>query len=405
MQQFSYVGVDSIGRRVTGKMMAPDEAGLEVRLRTAGLWLVEARPDKKSKGAIAGASRPARSGSRRELIHFCVLMSFQLKVGIPMVTALQVASDDCENPRFRFAIDQLRAEVEAGSMLHEAMAKHPAFSKQFSSLVRAGEKSGTLPEAFIELRRYLEWQEQILSDVRQATIYPAIVFFVVCLFVMILFTFVVPRFVTLLTQVNVALPLPTRIVFGVSDFAKSTWWLWLTLVNVVPIGIIIGKRTSKAFAIAYNKFLFRLPLFGPLNHMLGISRFSQNLAVLYRAGIGIVDALKLTEDLVGSPWLASVIREVAGRVETGETVSEAMHRYPVFPGLLHRMVVMGEKTGNLDNALENVAQYYNLIVPRKIKQIFSVAEPALILFLVVVVGFVALAIFMPILGMLGAINR
>lgn len=404
MNTYHYVGIDSGGRRVSGQLVAADEAGLESRLQSMGCWLIEARADKGSAAHRISGRRMARGGTRRELINFCVLMSFQLRVGITMMTALQVTSEDCESAWFRDVLAKLREEVESGSTLAEAMTHHPVFSRQFTSLVQAGERSGTLPEAFMELRRYLEWQEQVLSDVRQATVYPAIVLLVVCAFVMLLFTFVIPRFVTLLAAANVGLPLPTQIVFGVSGFAKATWWLWLGLLVGIPALFALGRRYSTKFAILHDQARFRLPLFGDLIHMLAVSRFAQNLAVLYRAGLGIVDALKLTEGLVGSVWLASVIRDVSERVQTGETVSEAMHRHPVFPSLLQRMVVMGEKTGNLDKALENVAEYYNLVVPRKIKRIFSVAEPALILFLVVLVGFVALAIFLPILGMLGSIK-
>lgn len=405
MQNFSYVGIDSAGRTVTGKLLALDEPGLESRLRAMGLWLVEAKAEKLAKPGSAAGSGGLRLGrARRELINFCVLMSFQLKVGIAMVPALQTAAEDCENPRFRNVLDSLRREVEAGSSLHEAMLLHPVFSRQFVSLIEAGEKSGTLPESFVELQKYLEWQDQIIADVRQATIYPAIVFFIVCVFVMILFTFVVPRFASLLSLTKVALPLPTQIIFAVSGVAKATWWVWVLLLFVLPAGVMVAKRLSKGFCIFYDKVKFRLPLFGSLNHMLAVSRFGQNLAVLYRSGVNIVESLKLTEGLVGSVWLASVIEDVGERVKTGSTLSEAIRKHPIFPGLLVRMVVMGEKTGNLDKALENVSAYYNIIVPRKIKKIFSIAEPMLILFLVVIVGFVALAIFLPILGLLGAIK-
>lgn len=403
MTTYRYVGVDQGGRKVRGSMAAADEASLESKLQALGLWLVEARSEKAMGGRGKGR-RMAVGGVRRELINYCILMSFQLKVGIPMMTALQVASEDCVNPGFRTILEEVRAQVEAGAALHEALARHTVFTRQFTSLVQAGERSGTLPESFMELRRYLEWQEQVMSDVRQATIYPAIVLFVVCAFVMILFTFVIPRFVLLLAQAKVTLPLPTQIVFGISGFAKETWWLWVLLVFGTPIGLAIARRSSARFAMAEDKVRFRIPLFGELIHMLVMSRFAQNLAVMYRAGIGIVEAIKLTRGLVGSVWVSSVLEDVCYRLETGETVSESMKHHPVFPSLLQRMVVMGEKTGNLDKALENVSEYYNLVVPRKIKRIFSIAEPALILFLVVIVGFVALAIFLPILGMLGSIR-
>jgi len=405
MQTYSYVGVDSVGKSINGKMVAADEAGLEGRLRAMGLWLVEARVEKVSASKLNPRGRLAKAAPRREMINFCVLMSFQLKVGITVMNGLQVAAEDCESAPFRHTLNSIREEVEAGASLAEAMEHQGGFTKQFTSLVRAGEKSGTLPDSFMELRRYLEWQEQVISDVRQATIYPAIVAFVVCAFVMILFTFVIPRFVGLLAVAKVQLPLPTVIVFGVSDFLTATWYLWVLVLVVLPAAVIIARRSSLKFAIAFDKVKFKLPLFGGLNHMLAMSRFAQNLAVLYRSGINIVEAMKLTENLVGSPWVAMSIADVGQRIQQGETISEAVRKHPVFPGLLLRMIVMGEKTGNLDKALENVSDYYNLVVPRKIKKIFSIAEPALILFLVVVVGFVALAIFMPILSLMGAIGK
>lgn len=404
MTAYEYVGIDSNGTRVTGQLAAADEESLESRLQSRGVWLVEARTAKPAKARGKRGRRLSGGGLRRELINFCILMTFQLRVGIPMVTALNVVAEDCESAAFRDVLRQMREEVESGSTLYEAMVRQKVFSRQFASLVKAGESSGTLPESFAELRRYLEWQEQVLADVRQATIYPAVVLVVVCAFVLILFTFVVPRFVSLLTAAKVDLPLPTVIVFGISDFAKQTWWIWTLFLIGVPLGIKVGNQSSVKFAILYDKLRFRLPLFGDLVHMLAVSRFAQNLAVMYRSGVGIVDSLRMTVGLVGSTWLGLVIEDVARRVETGQTVSEAMAAHPVFPSLLQRMVVMGEKTGNLDRALENVSEYYNVVVPRKIKHIFSIAEPAMILFLVGVVGFVAVAIFLPIVGMLGAIK-
>lgn len=404
MKTYHYRGVDNSGRSVTGRMLAINEEEMEARLRAAGYWLADVREESPSVSVATAARRVVRP-SRRELINFCVLMSFQLKVGIPMVTALKVAGEDCENRAFRRLLEAMRKDVEAGQQLHETMARHGVFTRQFVSLVEAGEQSGTLPDAFEELRRYLEWQEQIISDVRQATIYPAIVLFVVIAFVLILFTFVVPRFVTLLKAVNIPLPLPTRIVFAVSDGIKETWWAWLPLLVGGPLVLAVGRRVSHGFAVWVDKVKFRLPLFGSLNHMLAISRFARNLAILYRSGVNIVEALKLTAGLVGSAWLADTIREVADKLEQGESISGAMKPHPVFPGLLNRMVVMGESTGQLDKALDNVADYYNQVVPRAIKRIFSIAEPAMILFLVVVVGVVAMAVFLPILGMVGAINK
>jgi len=408
MHHFVYQCVDHNGKTISGKMLAPDETALEERLKANGLWLVDAKADKPARKPSTLAARGIRIGNdtgRRELIDFCTLMSFQLRVGVTMVQALEISAADCPNPRFRETISEVKKLVESGEPLADALARFPrSFAGNITSLIRAAESSGTVPEAFLELKRYLEWQEQIISDIRQATIYPAIVLFVVCLFVLVLFTFVVPRFVSLLSVAKVSLPLITRVVFAASDFAKATWWMWFVLLIGAPAIIGLLKRRSLPFAMAYDRFKFRLPVFGELNHMLVIARFAHNLAVLYRSGIPIINALGLCRDLVGSALVGQNLGEVVQRVEAGDPISEALRRHPVFPPLLIRMVTMGERTGNLDTSLENVSGYYNVVIPRRIKKVFSIMEPALILFLVGIVGTVALAIFLPIISLMGAIR-
>jgi type IV pilus assembly protein PilC len=408
MQNFNYQCIDQNGRNVSGQMLAPDETALEERLKANGLWLVDAKAEQiapKKSTATARGLRLGNDAGRRELIDFCTLMSFQLRVGVTMVTALEIAAADCPNARFRSTVAEVKQLVESGEPLADAMARFPrTFAGNITSLIRAAESSGTVPEAFLELKRYLEWQEQIISDIRQATIYPAIVLLVVCLFVLVLFTFVVPRFVSLLSVAKVELPLITRLVFAASDLAKATWWMWFALILGAPLLLGFLKRRSPRFAMAYDRIKFKLPVFGELNHMLVIARFAHNLAVLYRSGIPVISAIGLCRDLVGSALVASALGEVVQRVEAGDPISEALRRHEVFPPLLIRMVTMGERTGNLDTSLENVSSYYNVVIPRRIKKVFSIMEPALILSLVGIVGTVALAIFLPIISLMGALR-
>ncbi len=402
MNNFIYSGIDEHGRTVRGTMAAENPVSLEQRLQSVGVWLLKAEADKTSDSKRSFRSARLGGGTkRRQLVNFCTLMSFMAKVGIPLVQALEIAGQDCDNPVFREVIHDLKTQVEAGQQLAQAMEKYPnLFGSQFISLIRAGEESGSLPESLLELKRFLEWQETIISDVRQATIYPAVVLLMVIAFVLVLFTFVVPRFVTLLTSVKVPLPMATKIVFGACDFAVATWWIWLIAMVVGPLAVIFGCRWSHRFALWVDHIKFKLPLFGPINHMLAMSRFARSLSVLYRAGVSILQGLKLCEDLAGSPIVARDLRDVQHRIEEGSTLSEALRRHPIFPSLLIRMTVMGEKSGNLDGALDNVSEYYNVLIPRRIKKLFGVMEPILILTLVGIVGFVALAIFMPILSLM-----
>lgn len=407
MLKYEYQGVDEKGRSVEGEMNATDEAVLEERLKSMGLWLLEARVADRNgarKRRLPSWSLGGAPG-RRELIDFCTLMNFQLRAGVPMIQSLDIAGSDCPTPRFREALFELRRLVEAGETLADAMARSPRmFPVYVTSLIRAAETSGRVPDAFQELGRYLEWQEQIMADVRQATLYPTIVLSVVCIFVFVLFTFVVPKFVSLLAVAKVGLPLITKVVFAISGIFRATWWIWILLFVVAPITLSLAKRSSTRFAEMLDAAKLKIPVFGSLIHMLVISRLAHNLAVLYRSGINLLQALQLCRDLVGSSIVSNALVDVGMRIEAGEPLSDSFRRHAVFPPLLIRMVAMGERTGTLDHALENVSTYYDAMIPRKVKKVFGILEPALIVFLVVVVGSVALAIFLPILQLMSAVK-
>ena len=410
MPVFQYRGVDNQGQWVSGMMAAASESALEERLKSTGHWLLhaESQPDiVDSKPRIGPKSWLASWGEarRRDLIEFCTMMAFQTKAGIPLFQAIEVAMHDCENPRFKKVIQGIHHDVEGGLLFYEAIEKYPdIFTPNFVSMIRAGEVSGKLPETFEELRAYLEWVDKIIADVRQASLYPAIVLTVVCCFVLFLFSYIIPKFAALLESTHAKLPLITTIIFGLSDFAKSTWYIWLILLLTVTLGTSVMRRWSKRFALWIDRQKISLPVLGEINLMLAMSRFANNLGILYRSGIPIVQYLKHCQGLTGNAVVEDAITDVGKGVENGEAISEALKRHPVFPNILLRMVAMGERTGTLDAALQNVADYYNQVIPRRIKKLFTVLEPALMVFLIGLVGCVALAIFLPIISLMNAIK-
>jgi type IV pilus assembly protein PilC len=272
-------------------------------------------------------------------------------------------------------------------------------------MVRAGELSCKLTETFVELRHYQEWLERIIADMRQATVYPLVVVSVITIFIGLLFTIVVPKFALLLTEMNLPLPLITKIVFGFSDFAKATWWLWLIGGTLVYVGIRVGRKRSKAFAWRFDWVLLKLPFFGELNRMISMSRFTHNLAVMYNSGMPIIDALQLCEVVVGNRVVEDAVRDVKLKVKAGIGLSIAMGRHKVFPAMVLKMVSLGEGTGSLYAALENAAEFYNEVIPRRMKKIFSLMEPVIMLCLVAIVGAVAMSIFLPIMKMMTGFKK
>ena len=244
---YHYQAVDERGRSRTGSMPAPDEPTLEQTLKDAGLWLtaVAIRAPRAATVAgkdLSGFKLSGKSG-RRELIDFCTLMNFQIRAGITVVRALDVGAQDCKHHGFKAVLRELHRQIESGLQLHEALARYPrTFSTHFVSVIRAGEMSSDLPGAFDDLRAYLEWADDIRAQVRQASLYPAIVITVIFAFAIFLFTFIIPRFAALLDSLHVQQPLLTRIIFTLGACAKATWWLWLPLLFLLVIGIPIGAR-------------------------------------------------------------------------------------------------------------------------------------------------------------------
>jgi len=247
--------------------------------------------------------------------------------------------------------------------------------------------------------------DRVLADVKQASLYPSIVMTVILVFVLFLFTFIIPKFAALLDSLHVKQPLLTQAVFAVGAFTKGTWFIWLPLLVLLVLSITVGRRVSPRVAEMLDRLKLHLPVFGELNLMLALSRFTHNLAILYRSGLPILEALKLCQQgLIGNRIVERAVGAVEAEIKTGSTISEALHRQPVFSALLVRMVAMGETSGNLDKALNNVSDYYTEVIPRRIKSVFSILEPALMLFLIFLVGCVALAIYLPIISLMGAIR-
>lgn len=413
MPLFHYQAIDNTGRNFKGVMPAADELTLEEKLKAIDLWLIDATTevlrttagDKRATPRFAWL--PAwNQVKRRELIEFCTLMSFETRVGIPLIQALEMASQDCSDVSFRRILEGLIQRLESGELLNEALEKYPrAFSPQFISVIRAGESSGKLTEAFTNLKEYLEWVEKLIADVRQASLYPLITLVVVMCFGLFIFTFIVPKFVELMTITKVPVPLLTKIIFGVSNFTMATWWVWVTLLLFVTAGIPIGKNLSRPFAYFMDYLKINLPLFGELNLMLSISRFAHNLAILYSSGINIIESMKLCQGLVGCVVVEDAVAQMVIDLNSGHTISEAMRKHKVFPAILLRMVTMGETTGKLDQALQNVSDYYNEVIPRRIKKIFTFLEPAITLSLIFLVGAIALGIYLPLLSLMGSIGK
>jgi type IV pilus assembly protein PilC len=334
---------------------------------------------------------------RSELLAFFVQMSLLLRAGVTLPQALARLEEDLRGSRMGTLLAQLGENVTNGVPLHQAMAACPrVFSAPIVAIVRGGELSGRLPDVFESLSAYYEWLDQLISDIRQALIYPLLVISASLTLVLLLFTLVVPRFVELLHGLSLQVPLLTRIVMAMSDLLVRGWPVILLLAVGLPIGFRLAMRSPR-FACAFDRALMRVPIFGPLIAMFALSRLTHNLAMLYRSGVPLLRGLEICGELVGNRAIAAALTEVRRGVAEGTPLSRCLSRHAYFPPALITMIATGESTGSLGNSLQSVSEFYNKLIPRRIKIVFAIFDPVIMLALIAVVGCVALAVILPIL--------
>ncbi len=402
MVKFAYRAVDAQGQPVEGLMSASDMNALQSLLEGDGLWLVEARE------AMAGAGSRKQTrftrANRQLLIVFSIHMHSLLSAGVQVSPAIKGFADQATDPQFKKVMQAIWKRIETGVPLHEALKDHPSyFPDEIAHLIQAGEESGTLPETFGELRRYLEWVDRMIGDIRQATIYPTLVISGLFLFMILLFTFVIPRFATVLVSLNVPLPLPTIIIMNVSEILVDTWMVWGGFFVIVPIVVFFGRR-SPWVGYKIDELKLKLPIFGEVVQMLAISRFAQNFGLLFRSGVPILRCLKLCQSLVGNRVVEKALVETEKGVSEGVALSKCLSRYAVFPPMVLQMVNVGESAGRLGQTLSNVSDYYNEEIPRRMKRIFGIVEPLVTVGLIILLGFVAVSIFLPMMSLVGGIR-
>jgi type II secretory pathway component PulF len=402
MVKYSYRAVDGNGTPVEGIMSASDMQALQSQLEQDGLWLVGA------KEGAAGSTEQKKTrftrAKRQLLIVFAIHMNSLLSAGVQVSPAIQGFAETAENPEFKKVIQAIWKRIETGIPLHEALKEHPSyFPEEMAHLIQAGEESGTLADTFGELRRYLEWVDRMVGDIRQATIYPTLVISGLFLFMILLFTFVIPRFASVLVSLHVPLPLPTIMIMHASEILVATWPVWGGLLMIIPIAIVVGRRFPEV-GYFIDQVKLKLPIFGEVVQMLAISRFAQNFGVLFRSGVPILRCLKLCQALVGNKVVEKALIETEKRVSEGTPLSKCLGQYSVFPPMVLQMVTVGESSGRLGQTMSNVSDYYNEEIPRRMKRIFGLVEPMVTVGLIVLLGFVAISIFLPMLSLIGGVR-
>jgi type IV pilus assembly protein PilC len=408
MPVYSFEAIDARGKRRSGSVEAESIPELEKRLDSQGMAVLDIRGGGKlaSSHEVLNPDAPSpRKVPNRDVIEFFIFMGTLLESGVPISTALRDFAKEARNPWFRQVLQTLLDGVESGTTLSAGMAGFPKiFSNEVTHLIRAGEQTGTLPRAFNDLRTYMEWRENLAGDIKQATTYPLVIVIAVGAFILYLFTFVIPKIAKILIDLGLQLPMITKVVLFFSNLALHYGWIIPIVGVATPFLLKFGSAKSPEVGRGLDLLKLKIPVFGPMLHMIFQARFTHNFAVMHRAGIPILENLELCSQLMGNRIYAEAVMQACEDIRNGGNLSDSLRDSKLFSALVLRMVAAGESTGRLDESLTHAAKYYDAEVPRVVKKVFSVIEPMIILTLVGVVGTVALAIFLPILSISGGLK-
>ncbi|MGE5319253.1 MAG: type II secretion system F family protein [Hyphomicrobiaceae bacterium] len=397
MPFFDYRAIDQTGRTTRGTLSAVNDVDLELRLKRMGLDLITLS-ELSRQYAPSGRERV----TRRDLVTFCIHMRYITRAGIPLLDGLRDLRDTMEKRGFRDVLAALLEDLEGGKVLSQALAAHPSvFGAVFVHSVRAGEQTGLLDAVFERLAESLKWQEEVAAKAKRLMIYPALVLAVVGAAILFLLVYLVPQVLGLIKTMGVALPLPTLILMAVSGAVRSYWLVALLLALTLGIGLPLWVKKSEAGGDWWDRTQLRLPVIGPIVQKITLSRFTNTLAMMYRSGVTVLDALRAGEMIAGNRVIAGGIHRAAQQIADGRGLSESFQSLALFPPLVIRMLRVGETTGALDEALDNVTYFYNREVLDSIENGLRVLEPVLTAILGLLLGGILVSVLLPVYDLIG----
>jgi type IV pilus assembly protein PilC len=383
------------GRIVTGTMEADGEGAVAGRLRAQGFIPVQISKEAKVSAKTELHIFPQRV-KLKDLAVFSRQFATMINSGLSLLRALNILSEQTENPLLAKTIGTLRDDVEKGSSLSASMSKHPkVFSTLFVAMVRAGETGGQLDTVLMRVADNYEADYRLRQKVKSAMTYPIVVAGIAILLVTIMLLFVVPTFANMFTGLGGTLPLPTKILLTLSQQAKILVPLFAILA-IVSFIVYKRLRASNADArLRFDKAKLRIPIFGDLFQKVAVSRFTRTLALLLRAGVPVLQALDIVAESTGNEVLARAAADVKESVRSGETMSSPLAKHKVFPPMVVQMIAVGEDTGALDAMLDKISDFYDQEVESTTEQLTSLIEPIMIAVLGGIVGAMVIALYMP----------
>jgi type IV pilus assembly protein PilC len=397
MPTFTYTARTAQGELKTSVMEAQSRDDVVAQLRRQRMNVVkvdEQKAVKKAKGGI----------KMRDIVIFTRQFSTMINSGLPLVQALDILAKQTENKVLAEVTRAVVFDVESGNTVADALGKHPkAFSELYVNMVAAGEAGGILDTILMRLATFMEKNDALVRKVKGAMIYPGVIMGVAGIAIAVLLIFVIPVFENMFASVGLALPLPTRVVIGMSKFLNSYWWAVIAA-GVAGSYAFKGYYASPNGKLAIDKAMLKFPVLGDVLRKSAVSRFTRTLGTLISSGVSILDGLEITAKTAGNRVISDAIMASRASIAGGDTIAAPLQKSQVFPPMVISMIAVGEQTGGLDEMLSKIADFYDEEVDAAVSGLLSLLEPVMIVFLGVVVGGMVVAMYLPIFDMINAVQ-
>ena len=410
MPNFEYQVKTKDGKDQLGTQDAQDAAALIGLLRSQGLMIIKIQEVKKGK-FLTASKGPAKNAAGKpgnvildDLVVFSRQMATLVGAGIPLIQALDILATQVDKQKFRVILTDMHQQVQGGKSFSDAMEKHyKIFSALFINMVRAGETSGSLEEILDRVATYLEKTSALQKKVKSALMYPSAVTGLAFLITFGMMTFVIPKFAGIFEGLNAELPAPTQILINVSYYLQNHWII--VLGGMVAFFFLFRQvvRTPTG-RLVWDSQKLKMAVFGPLFMKVAVSKFSRTLATLVKSGVPILSSLEIVSKTSGNRRLEMIIKSLMESVKKGESIAGPLSKSQVFPTMVVRMIGIGEETGELEEMLTKIADFYDAEVDAAVDGLTSLIEPLIIAFLGVVIGGIVVAMFLPILTLSSAIK-